>query len=318
MITISILGISAVQYFFSDTPDLQEIDRELYYFPIFVAAMRYGMRGTMIALAAVYFVYIPFIVHTWKGSIEHQSARILDLIFYFMFAFGAGYLADRDRRIRAELERNRLIISLGRITSAIVHDLKNPLISMIGLLERLSKGKGDCMTYIPVILKDAYRMKRIVDDVLDFARPVKLNREECSLASVIRQAVEMCREKAEKAGIRIGTDLADIQTSADSFLLERALINVISNAIEASSRGSEVDISLRRDDDSALIAVRDHGSGMDQETIDHCFEPYFSRKKGGNGLGLPITKRIIEAHGGQVEIRQPKSGGTLFKIFLPV
>ena len=318
LITLSILGISAVQYFFSDTADLQEIDRELYYFPIFVAAMRYGMRGAMVALCAIYFLYIPFIAMTWKGSIGHESARVVDLVFYFLFAFGAGFLADRDRKIRAELERNRLTISLGRITSAIVHDLKNPLISITGLLERLARGKGDCATYVPLILQDAYRMKRIVDDVLDFARPVKLKKERCSLAGVIRHAVEMCQERAEKAGVRVETELEDVRADADSFMLERALVNVISNAVEASEPGKKVVVRLHRDGDFVRISVRDFGSGMDRETIEHCFEPYFTRKQGGNGLGLPITKRIVEAHGGHVKIGQPESGGTVFSIFLPL
>ncbi len=318
LITVSILGISVFQYFFSHATDFQEIDRELYYFPIFVAAMRYGMQGAMTALIAVYCLYIPFIAMTWKGSIEHECARMIDLFFYFLFAFGAGYLADRDRRIRSELEKNRLVMSLGRITSGIVHDLKNPLISMTGLLERLARGKGDCATYVPVILQDAYRMRRIVDDVLDFARPVRLKKERTSLAEVVSRAAEMCEEKAHKAGIQVEATLDEVRSEIDPFLLERALVNVISNAIEASSAGEKVVVSLKKGRDSAVIAIRDHGRGMDQNTIEHCFDPYFSSKEAGNGLGLPITKRIIEAHGGHVRIEQPESGGTLFNIFLPL
>ncbi len=318
LIAISILGITAIQYFCTGSNDLWELERELYYFPIFIAAMRYGRRGALISLGAIYLFYVPFIVNTWHGSLELESARIIDLFFYLLFAFGAGYLADRDKRIRTELERNRMIISLGRITSGIVHDLKNPLVSIIGLLERLSAGKGDCAKYVPIMLQDALRMKRIVNDVLDFARPVSLKKELCNLSEVVENAVKMCREKAMKAGVKLQTELEEIYLQADPFLLERALVNVISNAIEASKAGGEVHISLKKRKKYALITVRDRGQGMDKETLDHCFDPYFSKKASGNGLGLPITKKIVEAHGGTVAIDQPVSGGTAFKVYLPI
>ena len=318
LITFSILGFSAALYFSGKSADIQELDRELYYFPIFIAAMRYGMRGAMIALAAIYLLYIPFIMISWQGTLQHEFARIIDIIFYFLFAFGAGYLADREKRIREELERNRMIISLGRITSGIVHDLKNPLISIIGLLERLEKGKGRCSAYVPLMLQDALRMKRIVYDVLDFARPVTLKKRICSLFETVKNSLEMCREKAEKAGVALGTVREDIFVEADPLLLERALVNVISNAIEASTAGSEVIVSLQRQDGAAVITVRDNGRGMDRKTIEHCFEPYFSMKASGNGLGLPITRKIVEAHGGSVKIEQPSSGGTAFDIILPL
>jgi len=307
-----------VQYFFHGSGDLWEFERELYYFPIFLAAMRYGRRGALIALGAIYLFYIPFTVYTWRGSLEREFVRVMDLVFYLLFAFGAGYLADRDKRIRDELERNRMIISLGRITSGIVHDLKNPLISIIGLLERLAEGKGDCETYVPVMLQDALRMKRIVNDVLDFARPVKLKKELCNISDVVQNAVKMCEEKAQKAGVKLSTSLEDIYAQIDPFMLERALVNVISNAIEASGKGREVVIASRKQDGTALIVVRDKGPGMDKETLAHCFDPYFSRKTRGNGLGLPITKKIVEAHGGAVAIEQPLSGGTAFKFYLPL
>jgi len=318
VITFSILGISTIQYLFSESVQLQEIDRELYYFPIFVAAMRYGMKGAMIALSAIYVLYIPFVVMTWYLASGHETARVIDLFFYFIFAFGAGYMADREKRIRAELEKNRLTISLGRITSGIVHDLKNPLISITGLLQRLAQGKGDCKKYVPVMLEDALRMKRIVYGVLDFARPISLHKEVCNLADVVKNAVKLCETKATEAKVSVKTELADIKAEADSYLLERALVNVISNAIEASSAGKEVLVRLAAQNGSAVISVRDHGPGMDSKTLSHCFEPYFSKKASGNGLGLPITKKIVEAHGGSVDIEQPPTGGTIFRITVPI
>jgi signal transduction histidine kinase len=235
-----------------------------------------------------------------------------------MFAIGAGYFADREKHVRTELDRNKFVTSLGRITSGIVHDLKNPLISIIGLLERLAAGKGDCTGYVPVILQDAHRMERIVYDVLDFAKPIDLRKEPCNLSQVVKKAIKMCSEKADMAKISVDTDLDDISTLADSFLMERALVNVISNAIEASEKNKKIRISLHKQASSARIIIRDYGQGMDGDTIKHCFEPYFSRKANGTGLGLPIVKKIVEAHDGSVSVELPREGGTAFQIDLPL
>ncbi len=318
LIVISIAGITALEYCSDWSSGLHEIYRELYYFPLFVAGIRYGITGAALALGVIYLVYIPHVMLSWQGGWEENLARVLELVFYFLFAFGAGYISDREKKIRENLERNRLIISLGRITSGIVHDLKNPLISITGLLERLASGKGDCSRYVPVMLQDARRMERIIHDVLDFARQVKLKKERCDLADVMKNAVEMCREKAGKEKVTLETDLEHVKAEVDPFLLERALVNVISNAVEASEPGGKVRIELETRGRRALVTVRDHGGGMDRETMARCFEPYFSRKPAGTGLGLPIVKKIIQAHGGSVEVVLPPDGGTAFKISLPL
>lgn len=326
LIAISITAITFLQYFSTRECRLHELYRELYYFPLVIAALRYGRKGALICLSSIYLLYIPYIIITWRDSWQEEATRVVELFFYMLLAMGTGYFADREKKIKAELDRNRFITSLGRITSAIVHDLKNPLISIIGLLERLAKGKGDCSKYVPVILEDAHRMERIVYDVLDFARPVNIKKENTELSDIVKNAVAMCSEKAEKAGVAMETSLDEIHAGADPFLLERALVNVISNAIEASTGTSggrsdtsqKISIKLKKNNGSARITVRDYGPAMDKKTMEHCFEPYFSSKKAGTGLGLPIVKKIVEAHKGSTAIDLPPSGGTSFIITLPL
>jgi signal transduction histidine kinase len=317
VIIISIVVITLLQYQSDSSSKLHELYRELYYFPIFIAALRFGTRGALICLAVIMGFYVPYIFITWGSGWEEQAARIIELFFYLFFALGAGYFADREQQIKKELDRTKFITSLGRITSSIVHDLKNPLIAIIGLLERLSKGKGSCERYVPVLLEDARKMERIVYDVLDFARPVQLKLQPANLSKIVMAALETFREKAENKGIKFKTALDNAFTlPVDSFLLERALVNIISNAIEASPEHSVISVMLYRRDGMINITVRDHGQGMNKETLQHCFEPYFSTKQGGTGLGLPIVKKIIEAHGGFIDIELPPSGGTMFRITL--
>lgn len=315
IIIASIFAITFFQYQSDSSSRFHELYRELYYFPIFVSALRFGTRGALICLAVILGFYLPYIFITWDACWKEQAARIIELFFYLFFALGAGYLVDREQQIKQELQETRFITSLGRITSSIVHDLKNPLIAIIGLLDRLSRGKGDCSAYVPVLLQDARKMERIVYDVLDFARPVKLNPEPRKLHEIILSALETCTEKAEEKGIEFKAELDNsITLDVDGFLLERALVNIISNSIEASPEKSVITVTLQKKDGVANITVRDQGPGMDSETLKRCFEPYFSTKSGGTGLGLPIVKKIIEAHGGTITIDSPSSGGTIFTI----
>ena len=317
VIIVSILAITILQYQSDSSSKFHELYRELYYFPILVSALRFGTRGALVCLAVILFTYIPYIFITWHTGWAEQAARIIELFFYLLFALGAGYFVDREQQIKQELERTRFVTSLGRITSSIVHDLKNPLISIIGLLNRLSRGKGDCRAYVPVLLQDAKKMERIVYDVLDFARPVQIKPELRNLHEIILSAIEMCREKGQKKEIKFQSDLDDsIALNVDAFLIERALVNVISNSIEASPEQGVITITLKKKDGMASITVSDQGPGMDRETMKRCFEPYFSTKSSGTGLGLPIVKKIVEAHGGAISIDSPPSGGTVFTITL--
>jgi len=256
-------------------------------------------------------VLLPYIFITWGTGWEEEAARVVELLLYLLFALGAGYFVDREQQIKRELDKTRFITSLGRITSSIVHDLKNPLIAILGLLERLARGKGDCARYVPLLLQDAKKMERIVYDVLDFARPVKVEPKLRNLSEIILSSIETCREKAKKKHISFETSLDNsLSAEVDAFLLERALVNVISNAIEASPENSVVTIEMKTGDGMITVTVRDQGPGMDKETMKRSFEPYFSTKKSGTGLGLPIVHKIIEAHGGTIEIASPASGGT--------
>jgi len=103
----------------------------------------------------------------------------------------------------------------------------------------------------------------------------------------------------------------------DSFQMERALINLLSNAIEASGRGQDVKVGMVSAKDTLAITIVDQGPGMDRETIEHIFTPFYTRKKEGTGLGLPIAKKVIEAHKGKIRVASKPGDGTEVKIELP-
>jgi signal transduction histidine kinase len=162
-------------------------------------------------------------------------------------------------------------------------------------------------------------MKRIVNDVLDFARPIHLELKEMNAGYVIKKACELCIGKAEERGVTIVIDIPDlpVKINLDSVHMQRALVNLIGNAIEASGSGQNVSVSADIKEDSLSIVIRDDGTGMDEETRGNLFMPFFTKKSAGTGLGMPIAKKIIEGHDGTIDIKSHPGDGTQVIVSLP-
>jgi signal transduction histidine kinase len=326
--TLYIYGIVASAFFITylhystveSIHALHDIYRELYYIPLLVGALVFGLRGAILTYLLISFLYLPYMAGTWTDAILFETKRVLFLLFSGVFSFLAGYLVDRDSRRKKQLEKERYLAGLGQVSSAIVHDLKNPLITIEGFARRLQHGKGNQTTAIQAIIDSAAVMKNIVRDVLDFAKPIKLELKEQDASHVIRKACELCMGKAEEKEITLSVQIPDapLNIALDSVRLRRALVNLVNNAIEASARGQEITISAVPQQDSLSIAIIDHGSGMDNDTRESLFIPFFTKKSTGTGLGMPIAMKIIEGHNGEIHVESQTGKGTQVMIRLPV
>jgi two-component system sensor histidine kinase HydH len=163
-------------------------------------------------------------------------------------------------------------------------------------------------------------MQNIVNSALDFAKPVQLNLKEADVRLIIKHAVDSCKVKAKQRGVLLSIDLpaSAILNSVDSSHLERALVNLISNAIESSEKEQHVSLHLTIYKEMIAISITDSGSGMDQETIDNIFAPFYTRKSHGTGLGMTIAKKIIEGHEGKIHVTSKPGQGTHVTIELPL
>ena len=319
-IAVSTLLITYLHYSTNETIHaLHDIYRQLYYIPLVIGALVFGLRGAILSYMFVSLLYLPYMAGTWTGEILFESKRILYLLFSGIFSFLAGYLIDRDTRRKKEMEKERYLAGLGQVSSAIVHDLKNPLVTIEGFARRLQQGKGDSNTAIQAIVDSAKVMKSIVHDVLDFAKPIQLELKEEDAAQVIKKAGELCAGKAEERDVKLSLNIPDVPLSMylDNVRMQRALANIISNAIEASGRGQDVAVSADRKEDSLLITIKDVGAGMDKEARESLFIPFFTKKSTGTGLGMPIAKKIIEGHKGEISIKSQMAKGTEVIISLP-
>ncbi|MDA8088136.1 MAG: HAMP domain-containing sensor histidine kinase [Nitrospiraceae bacterium] len=298
---------------------LHAIYKEFYYIPIFLGALVWGLRGAGFIYLMVLIFDVPFIAFGWSGKFLPEVVRLLHLILQGFFALLAGFISEREKKARERAERARYLANIGLVSTAIVHDLKNPLITILGFARRLQEGKGDADAALKEIAGSAQDMQKIVNDVLDFSKPVQLELKKEDIRKIITRACDFCRVKAEAEAVELLLELpeAPLYAGMDGFHMERALVNIISNSIEASKAGQRITVGAAARRHHLVIRIRDEGSGMDPETLKNIFVPFYTRKKGGTGLGMPIAQKVIEGHRGSIEISSSPGAGTDIKIELP-
>jgi signal transduction histidine kinase len=296
-----------------------EIYRELYYVPVFMGALAFGLRGALLSYMLVLALYTPYIFMSWTGDVTSEVSKSLHLLLQGILSLTAGRLIDRDKKHREQLQKERYLSGIGQAATAIVHDLRNPLVTVQGFARRLQEGKGNRDSNIREIIDSARSMDRIVNDVLDFARPIQLELREEDLRHVVGRPCDVCRTKADQEGVTISCDLppAPVRAIIDRGQMERALMNFLSNAIEASSKGQTVILRTELSASRVTISVKDHGSGMDGETLENIFIPFYTRKSKGTGLGMAIAKKIVDDHKGTIHVKSEPGKGTEVKIELP-
>jgi signal transduction histidine kinase len=293
---------------------------ELYYIPLLFGALIFGLKGAILTYLFVSLLYLPFFFGNWTVSFLSLVDRLLHILFSGVFSILAGYLVDRDRKHHKELEKERYLAGIGQVATTIVHDLKNPLITILGFTKRIREGKGTIDTATQAITDSAQQMQKIVHDVLDFAKPLQMKTKEENIKTIINLAYESCKTKAEESGVMLSADILNglSPIEMDGVYMQRALINVINNAIEASGKGQDVVISAATEKNNLIIKIKDNGSGMDKETIDNIFTPFYSKKSWGTGLGMSIAKKIVEGHRGKIWIDSKVGLGTEVMIEVPL
>jgi signal transduction histidine kinase len=225
---------------------LHNIYRELYYIPVLLGALVFGLKGAILVFLFVCVLYLPYIFANWTGIFITETNRFLHLLLQGLFAIFAGFLIDRDRRRREQLEKERYLAGIGQAAATIVHDLKNPIVTILGFAQRIHEGKGNIDAAIQTIIDSAKGMQKIVYDVLDFAKPIQLVlKEDEDIKNIINRACNSCKTKVEEKGIDLLINLPDnpINIAIDEFHMEKAIVNLIDNAIEASIEGQVITIN---------------------------------------------------------------------------
>jgi two-component system, NtrC family, sensor kinase len=243
----------------------------------------------------------------------------------------AGAIARRDAQLSAQqkelLDRERLA-TVGRMSAQITHELRNPL-SSIGLnsellLEELEPGaeldRTAARSLLESIIREVDRLREITEEYLRFARLPRPERVPVNLNHAVEELLEFLRGEMTQAGVRtrLDPDPAAHPALVDPNQLRAALLNLLRNAREATGEGGHVVVRVRSLGGSATVEVVDDGPGLSPEAREHLFEPFFSTKPQGTGLGLSMVRRIVEAQEGTISFATPGTRGAIARLTLPL
>ena len=256
-----------------------------------------------------------------RGPADGAPARRLLTIFAFSDK-------TREATLERELTESRNLASLGQMAATVAHELRNPLGAIQGfadLLHRDLAGQPALRRQAERILRGVEGANRIVSDLLEYTRPVAPHRTPVPLADLLEESIAAWRASARAsdgatADLVVDSDLPDCL--CDARLLQQALQNLYTNAVQAMGEGGTFFVRARAAGppgrpDRLRIVVRDTGCGLGADEVARVFQPFYTTRPGGTGLGLPLVRRIVEAHGGHVHVVSAPGRGTSVVIDLP-
>lgn len=238
-------------------------------------------------------------------------------------------LVQRDitefKNLEKQLYDSQKLAALGQLSAGIAHEIRNPLSSIKMSLQILIKRmnpEGNDLKRFKIAEKEVDHLETLVNDILAFAKPVEPKKKPVNLSKVLDQAIALAEKGITDKNIDVTTKFENVPpVSVDAAMMTDAFLNVIRNAVEALDENGRIETSLRYSDEtrqSVAVKIKDSGNGIDEEDMPHIFNPFFTRKNYGTGLGLSLVKKIIDIHQGAIDISSSKNKGTSVRIVLPL
>jgi len=233
-------------------------------------------------------------------------------------------VTERER-LHARLSEAERLAAVGELAAGVAHEIRNPLAAIVNATTLL--GAEETLTRderantLGAVKKEARRLNQILSDFLVFARPREPKRLQMDIREVVDHVAALIREdpgRAQRVALDVRVDPAVPPFAFDADQMTQVLWNIALNGVEAIEGRGRLGITVGLRGSDVAIAITDTGSGMREEARRRIFEPFFSGKHGGTGLGLTIAERIVAAHGGRIEVASTPGGGTSFTVFLPL
>jgi two-component system sensor histidine kinase HydH len=228
------------------------------------------------------------------------------------------------RALRREIARAQRLASVGRLAAGVAHEVRNPLSSIKGFatyFKERYRDVGEDLQIADLMIGEVERVDRVIGQLLDFARPVRIRMAKTSLPGLLADSLKLVEARAAERDIqirlRVHEAIGDVALDEDR--IRQVLLNLYLNAVDAMGRGGELTVSADPAEDRGGIEIRvvDTGAGIAESDIGHVFDPYFTTKSSGTGLGLAIVHNIMEAHSGEIRIESRPGRGTVVILSLP-
>lgn len=273
---------------------------------------------------------VPISINT--SVIEDHSGNVVGVIANFRDI-------SKEEKLRRQLQKSQKLAVLGEMSAAVAHEIRNPLNSIRGFSQLLQEQvDAENREYADIVLREVDRMNVIIQDLLDFARQKDIPMSTIDICKVVHETVEQLKPDAKENNVSIIEDvdeqgLALHQITGNADKLKQVIMNIINNAVQACSQkmGDNPDpgykglvtISCEKSARAGLaypevvINITDNGNGINEESLKKIFDPFYTEKEYGTGLGLPICEKIIEAHRGEILVSSRPGDGSMFSIYLP-
>lgn len=335
LVIVLMTAVITILHYFTELgkPHYHLLYQGLYFVPIMLAGFWFGLRGALATSLSITVVYLPVIVMRWSGFSSDDLSRVMEMVLYNVVALVLGVIKDREMAEQRRGREAERLAAMGRAMSGAVHDMKTPLIAIGGFTvlvhrklaemksnpEDLSSFVGEACEKLGIVIKETRRLESMVKEMLDFSRPLELRPSSENIDAMIEECFNMVETAALEKNVKLKKvpSKGDRSISCDPARMKQAIINLLMNAIQASPEGTTVTISSHMNREGLAINVADCGCGIPVDKREEIFLPFVTTKHEGTGLGLPIVKKIVEAHRGYIEIVDNPEQGITFRIFLP-
>lgn len=227
------------------------------------------------------------------------------------------------REMQAQLIQTEKLAAIGELAAVVAHEIKNPLVAIGGFARLLRKRISDphkVRELTAIIVDEVGRLERILKNLLHFTKESEPSLIPENLNSIIEKTMKVFHHELDKTNIRLKLDLAGnlpvVMVDNDQF--RQVLVNMTRNAIHAMPEGGELSMRTSWESGQIRLDITDTGMGIPEEDVEKIFEPFYTKKSGGTGLGLPISAKMVEDHGGLVRVSSSPGKGTTFSILLPI
>jgi two-component system sensor kinase FixL len=256
---------------------------------------------------------------TFPVSISFSVTEVNGKLFF------TGILRDmtETKALQEEIMRSERLAALGKLAAEITHEIKNPLMLIGGFALQLTKAVNnkESLRKLKIITEEVKRLEKLLTDLREFHVPNTIALEAVNIKEVLQEICSLEKEGCKEKNIQIMLNIDEraLLIAGDSARLKQVFLNLVKNSIEAMEKGGTISIRTRLSGDRVEITVADEGKGIPEKNKEKVFSPFFTTKKYGTGLGLGISKKIVEEHpGGSFSMESKEGKGTVFTITLPL
>ena len=319
-----------------------EILERLYYLPIVIAALTFGWVGGLLAAGCAGVCYLLFVL-TLHNSPQMMAGRYAEMFVFLAVGALTGALSDRERKRRRELQlsndqlsethrqlqnsfqqlrRADRLSAVGQLAASLAHEIRNPLGSIEGAVDIVERTTDDerRREFLGIIKIETRRLNGLLTNLLDFSRPRTPQIREAHVDALVRTVIDLTAHNALQQGIQVELQMTpDLPAfECDPEQIIQVLLNITLNAIQASPAGGQIAISVARREDMILVRISDQGSGVAETELDKIFDPFYTTKEAGTGLGLAVSYQILAQHGGGIAVERNPDKGMTFTLSLPI